>query len=199
MANKKISELTAATALTGTEQFPVVQGGTTKRTTVSALSGAYAPLAGAVVWLPAQQFTVQIGAPNLAVTGGGSRFMGYQFDAAADEQVNTTFRVPAGWLTYGIDLYWSNSGAGTGDVRWSALQSQRAAGDDLAVGDFGVQGQTLPAPLLNILTVTAPTAVVTVDPTKTINHLRVTRAGTNVGDTLANDAVMFGCMLRRIT
>ena len=37
MANTKISELTAAGALAGTEQLPVVQGGATVRTTVSAL------------------------------------------------------------------------------------------------------------------------------------------------------------------
>lgn len=41
MANKKISELAAATALTGAEQFPVVQGGATVRTTIGALNGTY--------------------------------------------------------------------------------------------------------------------------------------------------------------
>ncbi len=35
MANKKISELTSATALTGTEQIPIVQSSTTKKTTVN--------------------------------------------------------------------------------------------------------------------------------------------------------------------
>ena len=33
MANLKISELTASGALTGTEELPIVQGGTTVRTT----------------------------------------------------------------------------------------------------------------------------------------------------------------------
>lgn len=41
----KISELTAAGAITGAEQVPIVQGGTTKRTTVAALNGAAAPTA----------------------------------------------------------------------------------------------------------------------------------------------------------
>jgi hypothetical protein len=40
VTNKKISELPAATALTGTEQVPVVQGGVTKRATVAAVSQA---------------------------------------------------------------------------------------------------------------------------------------------------------------
>ena len=35
MADKKISQLTAATALDGTEALPVVQGGTTKKATVA--------------------------------------------------------------------------------------------------------------------------------------------------------------------
>lgn len=35
MANKKISELSSATALTGTEQIPIVQSSTTKKTTVN--------------------------------------------------------------------------------------------------------------------------------------------------------------------
>ena len=48
MPNTKISELSAASTLTGTEQFPVVQGGVTKRTTVSALSGAYEPANAAI-------------------------------------------------------------------------------------------------------------------------------------------------------
>lgn len=44
MADTKISALTAATALTGAEQFPVVQGGATVRTTVADLSAAYEAL-----------------------------------------------------------------------------------------------------------------------------------------------------------
>ena len=45
----KISELTAATALDGTETVPVVQGGSTKKATVSALIER----AGAQTWTPA--------------------------------------------------------------------------------------------------------------------------------------------------
>lgn len=41
MADVKISALPAASTLTGTEQIPVVQGGTTKRTTVSAFATGY--------------------------------------------------------------------------------------------------------------------------------------------------------------
>lgn len=37
MANTKISELTAAGALTGAEQLPVVQSGSTKRTTIGTI------------------------------------------------------------------------------------------------------------------------------------------------------------------
>lgn len=37
MADKKISQLTAATALDGTEALPVVQGGTTKKATVASV------------------------------------------------------------------------------------------------------------------------------------------------------------------
>ena len=50
MANKKISELAAAGAITGAEQVPVVQGGVTKRTTVADLplgSGTYVAYAAA--------------------------------------------------------------------------------------------------------------------------------------------------------
>ena len=39
MADKKISELNDATTLTGTEQMPIVQSSTTKKTTVSDLVG----------------------------------------------------------------------------------------------------------------------------------------------------------------
>ena len=35
MADKKISELTSTTTLTGTEQVPMVQSGTTKQATIS--------------------------------------------------------------------------------------------------------------------------------------------------------------------
>jgi hypothetical protein len=37
MADSRISELPAASALTGTEQVPVVQGGQTRRSTTGAL------------------------------------------------------------------------------------------------------------------------------------------------------------------
>jgi hypothetical protein len=43
MADKKISELTAASALDGTELVPIVQGGETVRTTVALIAGEAAP------------------------------------------------------------------------------------------------------------------------------------------------------------
>lgn len=42
MANKKISDLTAASALAGADLFPVVQSGVTKKATYTQLSGALA-------------------------------------------------------------------------------------------------------------------------------------------------------------
>jgi len=41
MADKKISELTDATTLTGTEQVPLVQSSTTKKTTIHDVSNKY--------------------------------------------------------------------------------------------------------------------------------------------------------------
>jgi len=82
MANTKISALTATTALTGAEQVPVVQGGTTKRTTVSDVvalavasvvpapdigTGTYLVSGGSIGWDSA--LTYRVGAANYYVNG----------------------------------------------------------------------------------------------------------------------------------
>lgn len=64
MANTKISELTAAGALAGTETVPVVQGGATKRTTASAI----AALSGSSVWTEISRTVLGSAAANIDIT-----------------------------------------------------------------------------------------------------------------------------------
>lgn len=68
MANTKISELGAAGAITGTELVPVVQGGVTKRTTASALSGVRGSLGYAQATATQGSITTETDLTGLTVT-----------------------------------------------------------------------------------------------------------------------------------
>ena len=114
----KISELTAAAALTGDEIVPVVQTGATVRTTIGDLldSGAYVDAAGAAAAAPVQSVNTETGDVVLGAA-----------DVGAD---------PAGTAAGEVAAIPSDGPAGTASLRTLGTgATQAAAGDDARLTD----------------------------------------------------------------
>jgi hypothetical protein len=107
MSNKKITELTDAAALAGTEPFPVVQGGVTLKSIPAALATYFRSLVNA--------FTKNQSVAFVALTDGAN--------IATDASLSNNFRVTLGGnrtlanptnLTSGMVLNWKIKQDGTG-------------------------------------------------------------------------------------
>src|SRR5690606_29941290 len=74
------------------------------------------------LWGPANLFTAVAGSPALGTLGDGSATTNRQsvmlFDASATEVAAANFQVPQDWATFDVYLWWSNAGAGSGNVVW---------------------------------------------------------------------------------
>lgn len=135
MANVKISNLPAAGALTGTEIVPVVTGGATKRTTVSAIAGLGAPRTGWTVSRVANQSI-----PN-----------GFVTDIIWDTEVQDTpgnFTAPSTTLTVpvgGDGLWMISFQLNTANIANGYAKTQIVAGGITYVNtDFDDVGNPIP-------------------------------------------------------
>lgn len=89
--SSKISALSAASALNGTETFPLVQSSTTKKGLISALS-TY--LAGITAWLPFSKLTGALSNSQVAsLTGGGCPFVCFVLSGVNFNSANTDYSV----------------------------------------------------------------------------------------------------------
>lgn len=149
--------------------------------------------AGGVLFLGTNALGLLSGSPTIGASGAWSW---WSMDAASDEMVSGIFLIPPGWVTANIIYWWSNDGAGSGDVRWDAFYELD--------GDAG----TMSAGTTTSLTITAP-AVGVLKKSTMVSGLSVTagsllaigvnRDANHVADTLANDARLLGVELRRAT
>lgn len=151
---------------------------------------------GARRWMSAQEFMLASGSAALSSTATGSSWPGWLFDAAASETVNGVVEIPPGWATFDIDLWWSNAGAGAGDVVWRLRMNQSGDGDTTVIGGNGALS-TVTAPLQSVVKVTTVEAGVA--RTDDLIKIQVIRVSTDAGDTLANDASLIGVMLRKVS
>ena len=98
-----------------------------------------------------------------------------------------------------VDMYWTNAGAGSGDVVWSGLRQERADGEDLTAGDITMfANTTVTAPAQNVLKVTRIGTSITLTASD-FHGFYVTRLGANAADTLGNDCTFLGLLLTRAT
>lgn len=142
MANKKISELTAASTLTGTELVPVVQGGVTKRTTANDLKALSSSLLTALLTSELQglQFSAQYrgnstnfdtrGIVAVNVDAGLSSAVGAYVPSGTRGQAMQRLVSDSGTSSpgVGVDTYGSQtpfycdvSGVGSGGFTYNAL------------------------------------------------------------------------------
>lgn len=212
MSDEKISELSALSGsnLANGDLFPVVDvsdttmspDGTNFYITADELaqgsqfSSRYAKAANAVVWLPAQSAVPSVGSPSLGRVNG--RTPCYLMDQSTNEQINWAWAVPTDWVTMSVELWWSNAGAGSGNVVYELRGSED--GDAETPTDVAglAAGAALTAPAQDVIKKSVLVASYTLGGDY-MGHLRINRLAADAGDTLANDAAYIGIMLRRLT
>lgn len=160
----------------------------------AATSAQYAAKGGLDrVVIPASAFTTLGGTP---AQGAVNVLAALLFDAAAVEEAGTVATVPAIWATFDIMLWWTNAGAGGGNVVWRADHAVTNAGGTLTrVINAAV---TLSAPAQGVVRLdTLKADVARVD--FPLVHVNAVRIGSDAADTLLNDAALIAVELRRKT
>ena len=145
------------------------------------------------LWLPADAWTIITGTP--AITIYSARYRAWAFDSASDEEITTDFRLPDDWASGALVFkqYWTNAGAGAGDVVWRLDVAATAAAESLTAA-WVTTRDTITAPAVSVLTVSTLTATVTPSASDLI-QLLVGRDGDNAADTLGNDAGFLGLLI----
>jgi hypothetical protein len=165
-------------------------------------SGTYGPLsdrAGTLHHQPVAvaNWTVDTGTPALGLVGSARR-QALLFDAAALESVAGQWEVPDGWLSMRWIIRWVNAGAGSGNVDWVIIGEEMVAGTLLTAADtLSWNAGSSVAGAQDALVETATSTVDVVG--RRYLPLRLRRVGTNVTDTLGNDAGVVGLIAERVT
>ena len=202
----KISQLTALTGagLANGDQFLVTDVGSpnvSKSITADELaqgsqfSSRFVPKAGDRMFVGAGEMFATLGSPTLGRTNTTYDWGGWALDSASNEGVGFNFVPPPHWATYDIIAWWTNDGAGSGDVRWSIALGSYADAENTAAGasQFSV---TATAGLDNVTVKTTLTTGFT-DVAGEIVIANIYRLGANAADTLGNDCALLGIELVR--
>jgi hypothetical protein len=126
-----------------------------------------------------------------------TRHVGWLFDASSVEIITGgLFRFPDDWATYHGDLYWTNAGAGSGNVRWNVSTGTLADGVALSNPQGGGEG-AFAAPASG--TVEVSRVINGATSPSSANALNIQRMATDGTDTLTNDATVLGLLLSKAT
>jgi hypothetical protein len=118
-------------------------------------------------------------------------------DAATVEGVGAVGMVPTSWATVGVDIWWTNAGAGSGNVRWEVFFDDKADAATLATHTAD-HDAAIAAPSQNVLKKSVVVASHAVVPGELFNVM-VRRDAADGADTLANDAALLAVVVRRVT
>lgn len=159
----------------------------------AAVTAAFAD-AVAPIWVPAGAMLPVTGSPNNG-TGANSTSPTWNLDADAIEAVAATVLLPSGWSTYDVELWWGASGAGAGNVIWRASNLSATAGETAGTASNG--GDVAAATGGQYIVVrTALRSGVACTPGE-MAMVKVQRRASDVLDTLAGDAYVFGVLLTK--
>jgi hypothetical protein len=153
------------------------------------------------LWLPATRFAAGVGAPVLDRVNSWPVWL---FDAAAEESVAATFgapEMPADWLSYTVDIWWTNPAASTGNVTWSLGTSiPRGEGDvvNVSLNTTSIHSQAGQGVLVRSSVSSGAIAAPTTDDDP-LGFLRLRRLGADASDTLGNDAALVGLRLHKVS
>jgi hypothetical protein len=182
--------------------FTVGDGGSTNYTSFTSATGKISFAGSAcptkTLWIPAQSFSLHTGAAALGLLAG-TMGSGWAMDAAADEAITTSFRVPDNWKAASdatIYLYWAANDATGGKKCYWEFTSVPLAEDELTTGAGNVDTMndtevSSTAWDLNVsagTTITASTEWAAGD----YVFLKVMRDADHASDDLAVDAYVIG-------
>jgi hypothetical protein len=205
MPDLKISELTAGTALAGTEVLPSVQGGNTVKHTFAQVR-TYVGSVLRSIWIPAAGIRPSSsgGCAALALVATASNqpdISSLDFDSTTAEYAQFWVRMPKNWNegTITAAFYWSHAATTTNfGVRWG-IQGVAISNDDTIGVAYGTaQEVTDTGGTTNDLYVSPPTSAITISGTPAADDMcafRVYRDPANGADTMAIDARLHGVAL----
>lgn len=203
---KRFDQTTNAASVAATDNVPfITAGGVTSYVTGDELaastsfSSRYKALASDRIWMPAQELFATSGSAVMGTLGnassGTNRTPAMLFDAASFEFAVGVFVMPPGWSTFSTHLWWSNAGAGTGDVSWVHYNDQFSSGDTSDAAPTGTF-VTPTAPLQYVLLRTSFSGTTSATAGQLV-RVTIMRNGPSGTDTLANDAGLVAIELVR--
>lgn len=146
------------------------------------------------MWVGAAAFQPSSGSPTL--NGSTMGVPAWLLDAAATEVVTTTLMVPSGWRQFAVDLWWTNAGAGAGDVVVNTRYANRGDTTNITGAEVNAGNVGLAAPAQNVIKVNTVLSGLIRKPDQ-LFRVNVRRVGGDAGDTLGNDMALLGLVLRR--
>lgn len=205
MADAKISDLSAGTALAGTEVMPTVQGGATVKHTFNQVK-TFVGTNLRSLWIPAAGIRPSStgGCAVLALIASAANqpdISSLDFDATTAEYAQFWVRMPKNWNenTITATFYWSHAATTTNfGVRWGIQGVSISDDDTIAVAYGTAQEVTDTGGTTNDLYVSAATSAITIAGTPAAGDMcafRVYRDPVNAGDTMAIDARLHGVAL----
>lgn len=205
MPDLKISELTAGTALAGSEVLPSVQGGATVKHTFAQVR-TYVGSVLRSLWIPAAGIRPSSsgGCAALALVATSANqpdISSLDFDSTTAEYAQFWVRMPKNWneSTITAAFYWSHASTTTNfGVRWG-IQGVAISNDDTIGVAYGTAVEvTDTGGTTNDLYVSPTTASITIAGTPAADDMcafRVYRDPVNAADTMAIDARLHGVAL----
>lgn len=148
------------------------------------------------LWIPAQAFISRQGSPALAIVGASTAYQAWAFDQTTVEGILSEFVMPSDYTsgTLTVKLYWTNLGAGSGDVIWRIFIRNTAATGNLDSGGFTSGSDTITAPAQNVLKIS--TSSVSFTPVAgNVIQIIPDRNASNGSDNLGNDAGLVGVLI----
>lgn len=157
-------------------------------------SAAYLPIdGGPAVWIAAPSFQAVTGVPSQ--TTQALRHAAWLLDSAATERLASSWDMPADWSSVNVDFYWTNAGAGTGDVRWQLFTDNAADGATIDASGTSSHA-TVTAPAQDVLKVSRVGAAIALTASN-YQNCRIGRVGGDAADTLANDVALLGVLISK--
>lgn len=154
-----------------------------------------APGAITRIWIPASDFAATQGAPTLDDLTNNV-WLAWLLDPGSAEGITTNIFTPADWATMDIDLWWTNAGAGSGNVVWEVRYPVTKGDGETMSGTVTATESTIAAPTQLVIKKSTYFAGVAVD-TNEMFTLAVRRIAADGADTLGNDVGVLGVMLRK--
>lgn len=143
-------------------------------------------------WVPARQFASASGSPTLATLSASPKHDAWALDASAVEELACFVALPPAYTgqTIKVEVFWTATSAGSGDVRWIFRGNSHADGDTLAAAfNADVDDTFQGASKVHIVSYSAT------ESTGRLLAIGIGRRADNAADTLAQDALFLGAMV----